>query len=330
MDLDSFKKKYEKVKVEENHNNVPSKPMLSVCIQTYQHVDYIKECLDSILMQKTNFEFEILLGEDNSSDGTREICIDYANRFPNKIRLFQHYRKNNISIDGSPTGRFNFMYNIYSSKGKYIAFCEGDDYWTDPLKLQKQVDFLENNLEYSACFTDAEIINDEKKNTSRTYINKSPGNKIDFNKVLHAGGGIFPTASLVFRNKVLKYPSFMLKANSGDWALALLLTSKGYMGFLNYITCVYRKHSGGVFTAIENNKDVRTRINQNSIDFLKELNLHLNYKKNKQIKKRISDLAKKILMRKPLKEIFTINNINYFKLLTMRDFLSLLKHNFIL
>src|SRR5690606_4409195 len=113
-------------------------PVVSVCVQTYQHAPYIRECLDSILMQKTDFPFEILLGEDESSDGTREICIEYAEKFPDKIKLFLHRRENNIQIFGYPTGRFNFLTNLYSSNGKYIAICEGDDYWTDSDKLQKQ------------------------------------------------------------------------------------------------------------------------------------------------------------------------------------------------
>jgi len=139
-------KKYQKVPVREYSNQVNKKPVVSVCVQTYQHVNYIKDCLDGILMQKTTFPSEILLGEDASTDGTREVCIEYAEKYPKKIRLFLHHRKNNIKINGSPTGRFNFLYNLYSARGKYIAICEGDDYWTDPYKLQKQVDFLDVNI----------------------------------------------------------------------------------------------------------------------------------------------------------------------------------------
>ncbi len=141
FDFNFLKKKYQKKVVQELAGNAPKNPVVSICVQTYQHVNYIRECLDGILMQETTFPFEILLGEDNSTDGTREICMEYAMKFPDKIRLFLHHRENNIKINGSPTGRFNFFYNFHKARGKHIALCEGDDYWTDPLKLQKQVDF---------------------------------------------------------------------------------------------------------------------------------------------------------------------------------------------
>ena len=143
MDFQNFKKKYQKIKPEEVVNTTASEPLVSICVQTYQHVDFIKDCLDGILKQETSFPFEILLGEDASTDGTREICLEYAEKYPDKIRLFLHHRENNIKINGKPTGRFIFLYNMFSARGKYIALCEGDDYWTDPLKLQKQVGFLE-------------------------------------------------------------------------------------------------------------------------------------------------------------------------------------------
>jgi len=128
MDFQDFKLKYQKKEVLEGLNEAPKTPLVSVLVQTYQHVDYIKECLDSILMQKTNFEFEIILGEDTSDDGTREICLNYAKQHPNKTRLFLHYRENDIHIGGSPTGRFILISNLISARGNYIVLCEGDDY----------------------------------------------------------------------------------------------------------------------------------------------------------------------------------------------------------
>ena len=152
MDLVEFKELFQKKKVVEKDHNVPSQPLVSVCVQTYQHVNYIEHCLDSILMQQTDFDFEILLGEDASNDGTREICIEYAEKYPNKIRLFLHQRENNIEILGGQLFDVNFMYNLYSSKGDYIALCEGDDYWNDELKLQKQINFLKENPQYSVSY----------------------------------------------------------------------------------------------------------------------------------------------------------------------------------
>ena len=123
-------------------------PLVSVTVATYQHVNYIKECLDGILMQKTDFPYEIILGEDGSTDGTQQICKEYAEKFPDKIRLFIRDRRLSqyIGSDGKVT-RFNGVWNRMSSRGKYIAWCEGDDFWVDPYKLQKQVDFLEKHPE---------------------------------------------------------------------------------------------------------------------------------------------------------------------------------------
>ena len=151
MDFDSFLRSYERQPVQMYPNNVASNPIVSVNVVTYNHVKYIKQCLDGILMQEVDFEYEILLGDDESSDGTREICIKYAEKYPEKIRLFLHSRENNIGIGGQPTGRFNFIYNLFHARGKYIALCEGDDYWTDENKLQKQVEVLINNPNISIC-----------------------------------------------------------------------------------------------------------------------------------------------------------------------------------
>src|SRR6056297_1486245 len=160
--MNEFLKRWEKVPVQEFPNLVTEKPVVSVCVQTYRHVNYIRSCLNGILMQRTTYPFEILLGEDASDDGTRDICLDYARRYPDKIRLFLHHRETNIHMmDGRPSDYFNSLYNLYSSRGKYTAKCEGDDYWTDPFKLQKQVDFLEAHPEFGMVSTDVFVV-DEK------------------------------------------------------------------------------------------------------------------------------------------------------------------------
>jgi len=146
-----FKEHFQKVPVEHYPHKVKNKPLVSVCVMTYQHKNYIKDCLDGILMQKTDFPFEILLGEDASTDGTKEVCLDYAQKYSDKIRLFLHKRENNIKYNGNPSGKFNFLYNLFNSKAEYIALCEGDDYWNDPYKLQKQVDILEQYNDLVMC-----------------------------------------------------------------------------------------------------------------------------------------------------------------------------------
>lgn len=119
-------------------------PLLSVVTITYNHEPYIAKCIEGVLMQKVNFPIEFIIAEDCSTDGTRAICEKYATKHPKLIRLIT----SETNIGYNP----NELRAMKAAKGKYIAYCEGDDYWTDPMKLQKQVDFLETNPNYSICF----------------------------------------------------------------------------------------------------------------------------------------------------------------------------------
>lgn len=234
----------------EYKNSTSKNPIVSICVQTFNHEKFIAKCLESILMQQTNFEFEILLGEDESSDNTRKICIEYAIKFPEKIKLFLHLRKNVVYINGSPTGRFNFLYNLYSAKGKYIALCEGDDYWTDPYKLQKQVDFLEANPAYVGCYNGCKHVDENdviiKESRYETYHDQSA------EKLLTAQGAMI-THSVMFRNIIKGFPSVFDGVPSGDTILYHLLGFHGAGKFLPDIQySAYRVHSGGIWSGIDN------------------------------------------------------------------------------
>jgi glycosyltransferase involved in cell wall biosynthesis len=223
-------------------------PKVSICVQAYQHYKYLKDCIDGLLTQKTNFEYEILLGEDDSHDGTRDLCIEYAKKYPHKIRLFLHSRKNNVKIAGTPTGRFNLIYNFSQSQGDYIALCEADDYWTDPLKLQKQIDFLENEKNCSVNFTSA--LYHFENNPNKNFIYKPFGvgdSKIfKLQDAIQKGGEFMPTASIVFRAEYLNtLPYWLFKSPVGDLPLSLFLGTKGNYGYLSDTTCVYRKMVSG-------------------------------------------------------------------------------------
>lgn len=137
--------------------------MVSVCFLTYNHEKFVAQALDSVMMQEMDFDYEIILGEDESQDGTREICIEYARQYPDRIRLFLRSRKDVIYINGRPTSRFNFIENWKAARGKYVAMLEGDDYWTDPLKLQKQADYLDNNPDCTLSFHNALIFNEKSR-----------------------------------------------------------------------------------------------------------------------------------------------------------------------
>ncbi len=132
--------------------------LVSICCLTYNHKNYIIQALDSFLQQKTNFEFEILIHDDASKDGTMDIIREYEVKYLNIIKPL--YEKENQWVKGR---RGSAVFNFPRARGKYIALCEGDDHWTDPLKLQKQVDFLESNRDYAMVATDIILVDKENK-----------------------------------------------------------------------------------------------------------------------------------------------------------------------
>lgn len=226
--------------------------MVSVCIQTYQHVSYIAECLNSVVGQQTNFHIEIIVGEDGSTDGTREICIDFAARFPS-IRLFLRNREDVIYVNGKPTGRFNLIENLKVARGKYIALLEGDDYWCDSYKLQKQVDFLESNLDCVLCHhwhrvaekgIDGQYVVRDAPTLGHGYF---PEEKATVDKVF-ANLLRVKSRTLMFRNVLSKFPCWFYKVAYGDVPLSMILGQYGAFGFINEPMAVYRLTNSGVST----------------------------------------------------------------------------------
>ena len=267
-------------------------PTVSVLVLTYNHKNYIKQCLDSILMQQTTFPFELVLGEDESDDGTRNICLEYAEKYPDKIKLFLRSRKDVIHINGKATGRYNFIESLKACQGKYIALCEGDDYWTDPLKLQKQVDFLETNKEFNICYHDAQIFNQESKkfeNSKNININ-AVTSIIDL-----ANGNFMQTPTVVIRNE-LKLPKWFTKCTIGDWVLYMIAINDSKIMRLDENMAVYRVHKNGIWSGqpekyriIETIKTYRFLMFSNLFDTktklkLKEKIQHYNSKLNNKEK----------------------------------------------
>ncbi len=226
------------------------KPLVSVIINTYNHKDYISQAIESTLMQETAFPFEIIIGEDESNDGTREICVDYAEKYPNKIRLFLRSRKDVIYVNGCPTGRRNLIENLKSSEGKYVALLPGDDFWIDHNKLHKQIEFLENNSNYSICFHNSKVESNIKQPNLNLYSDFN-WNKIDVNREDYSVedlllSPLMPTCSVVFRNKKIKFPSWFYKIASADMALFVLMNDHKKIKFFPDVMSCYRKHDKGV------------------------------------------------------------------------------------
>lgn len=269
MNFQEFKVNFQKQPVKEYPNHVPGNPIVSICVQTYNQVEFIEDCLKSILMQKTDFLFEILLGEDSSSDGTREICKAFADKNPDKIRLFLHERENNIKVGKSNTGLFNSLYNFYSARGKYIAYCDGDDYWDDPLKLQQQVSFLDNNPDYVLAYHQAIMVTREGKEIKETNfldLTKKDFSSEELKKVL-----VQPVISTwCFRNKIQDIPIELTRTLNADNFWISLLGFHGEGKFLKKIKAShYRIHHEGIWSMIkkENQLSSKRKTYQNLSDF---------------------------------------------------------------
>ena len=248
MNFNEFKAAFQKKEVEEFPNKVSKRPLLSVCVQTYQQKDYIEDCLLSILHQQTDFSYEILLGDDNSSDGTREVCEYYARKHPDKIRLFLHYRENLIKVMGEPTSSFNAFYNFFSARGTYIAFCEGDDLWGDPFKLQKQVDFLRQNSDFVFSYHKyIEIDHEGNTLTSFPQIIQ-PEKDIGPDELKKAEAHPL-LLTICFRKVLDEVPNEIFEVLNVDTFFLSLLGEYGKAKFHSDIKpSQYRRHVGGLWT----------------------------------------------------------------------------------
>lgn len=216
--------------------------MVSVDMITYNHEPYIKQAIEGVLMQKTNFPFELVIGEDCSTDKTREICLKYKEKYPEKIKLL--LPESNLGMTK------NFISTLTAATGKYIALCEGDDYWTDPYKLQKQVDFLEANSNYSCCFHRYDILDEEtnltrKDNIEFLFIDNNL-NGCDISTELFLTKWITQPLTMVFRNESIDINSLAKYKYTRDQHLIyhLLQNGKAYMFAFN--AGVYREHVGGI------------------------------------------------------------------------------------
>ena len=218
-------------------------PLLTICCITYNHADFIPKAINSFLAQQTNFSIEIIIHDDASSDGTSDIIRYYQEKHPN---LFTTILQSENQYSSRGFGFFSDM--LEQAQGKYIALCEGDDYWTDPNKLQKQVDFLEENPDFSICFHKVQILEDGELKDD--YITKSPANPVSTIDDL-AWGNYIHTCSCVFKNlgAGILGPSFT-QSPLGDYYLHMMNAQHGKIYELNSIMAVYRAHSASLWSSL--------------------------------------------------------------------------------
>ena len=219
---------------------VISDPLVSVCIITHNQGAFIEQTLDGVLMQETNFPFEILIGDDASTDGSSDIIDSYQQEYPDKIRIL---RSTKNLFNFTDTARLVQIRNFRASRGGYIALLDGDDYWTDPLKLQKQLNLLDKHPEHVACFHPVETINDTGADFPSVYPPANMQHDIRLADLLLAN--CCQTCSVMFRAKLMQpYPDWMLNVAPGDWASYLYLTQYGTIAYIPELMANYRVHPG--------------------------------------------------------------------------------------
>ena len=217
-------------------------PLVSICCLTYNHEPYIRDCLEGFVMQQTNFIFEVLIHDDASTDNTAAIIREYEVKYPSIIKPI--YQTENQYSKGV---KVTSVYNFPRVKGQYVAMCEGDDYWIDPLKLQKQVDFLECNQDYSFSMSRVDVLIEKTKEIKKRKELVNPTQKEYFTLRDYLKSPFSQTSSFMFKNDDFDFPSWTAKTHAGDQTLVVLKTGlKGKIKYHEECFSIYRLNENSI------------------------------------------------------------------------------------
>jgi glycosyltransferase involved in cell wall biosynthesis len=214
---------------------------LSVMMITYNHERYLRQALDSVLMQKVGFDYEIVVGEVGSTDSTRDILSEYSQRHPDKFRLLL----NDTNLDGVR----NFYQALHACRGQYVALLEGDDYWTSETKLARQVEFLESNADYAVCFHNVLGHSESGDRPDFNYVQADQPETMQLADLLEEN--VIPTCSVVFRRGICEpIPSWASQLKMTDYPLHVLNARHGRIRYFSETMGVYRIHPGGIWSGM--------------------------------------------------------------------------------
>ena len=242
---------------------------VSVLMVTYNHERYLASALESVLAQETDFDFEVVVGEDCSTDGTRGIAREYEARHPGKVRLL--LRETNLGM------MRNFEDTYRNCRGRYVALLDGDDYWTCPRKLQSQAEFLDSHPGYTLCFHPVAVVGEEGGEVSSWPpggVANSPGieDLLELN--------VIPSCSAMYRIGVVeRFPGWMLALDIGDWPFNILHAQHGKVGFLPETMAAYRVHPDGSWSS----QDTARKMG-NVIRFYDAVNAHLAFRYDRTVR----------------------------------------------
>jgi glycosyltransferase involved in cell wall biosynthesis len=227
-------------------NSVLKDPKVSVLITTYNQEHLITQTIDSVLMQVVDFDYEIVIGEDASSDHTREVVVELARQHPEKIRVL--LRDPEVANrERHLAGKMNFLQALQSCRGEYIAILDGDDYFTSPHKLQKQVEFLNGHPECMICFHNVRAVYPDDSKASVNLCPEDQKEITDIEQLLW--GNFIPSCSLMYRREpVVQLPDWFFTAKVGDWPINIFKAQFGKIGYLNEVMSAYRVHTAGAWS----------------------------------------------------------------------------------
>lgn len=233
--------------------NTNQQPLVTVLCLAYNEESFIRECLDSVLMQQTTFPYEILVYDDASKDETPNIIQEYADKYPDLFRITL-FKENNYQ---KGLGFYGLRLGFTEAQGKYIAYIEGDDYWSDPLKLQKQVDFMDSHPDYGCCCTRYRFYYQDKKEFSKSdhfeslFSNQQEGIEINHDNYFHVGK-LPQIQTAVYKRDIFPQDAYYFKLhNQQDDALFYCMTLYGKIWLMNEATAVYRRRDNSVTRHVE-------------------------------------------------------------------------------
>jgi glycosyltransferase involved in cell wall biosynthesis len=220
---------------------------LSILMITYKQEPFVAQAIASVLMQRTNFDFELVIGDDKSPDGTGQIAREFARQHPDRIRFLE--REANLGMHR------NFYDTFAQCRGEYVAILEGDDYWTDPEKLQIQADALDAHPNWAICFHPAAVLEDGQTTPTREL--PPPGERRPIYGLADIlRGNMIQTPTVMFRNHLFdEFPGWLIDLPMLDWPVHALNARKGDIGFIDRTMAVYRMHGGGIWSM----KSMRTK-----------------------------------------------------------------------
>ena len=296
---------------------------VSIICNTYNHEKYIEDALKSFLIQKTNFKFEILVHDDASTDRTQEIIRKYENKYPNIIKpIYQkenQYSKDPKNIEKIQTNRI---------RGKYVAICEGDDFWSDENKLQMQYDILEKNPKINICSHSVRKVKEDGTKTQKIVRPQRKDTIISVEQVISGGGGLVGTSSLFIRSSFYKNQPKFIRDFNLDYFIQISNSLPNGMYYIDKIMSSYRLESiSSVTKEWSKNRDIKLTMNTRIIEMLKKINEETNGKYNNAILEAISlNEYEMLIYDRNYKEM---KNHPYFKKISLKDKFKIYVKDFI-